>query len=131
MLQNNWEGIFTQFSLNFHSLYIPSKLPKISPAASKKRSPVSPKSFLRRGKNCHTPQPVLAGGIEVLGGWFIPPMPPRPCLPRVHVSIEQNPIVSFFPKQLFFTQYKLRCKTIHLVNEQTASLISAKLSAVQ
>jgi hypothetical protein len=43
--------------------------------AKKKRSPVSPKSFLLPGKNCHTPQPVLAGGTEVLEGGYIPPSP--------------------------------------------------------
>ena len=47
--------------------------------AKKKRSPVSPKSFLLREKNCHTPsQPVLPRDIKVLeGGEYIPPISPH------------------------------------------------------
>jgi hypothetical protein len=43
----------------------------------KKRSLVSPKNFLLRGKIAIPPQPVLVGGWKVLGG-YIPPIPPPP-----------------------------------------------------
>jgi hypothetical protein len=56
--------------------------------AKKKRSPVSVKSFLLRGKNCHTPQPILAGDMEVLGGVYTPISP--------HAHVWEVPSVSGF-----------------------------------
>ena len=51
-------------------IYTP-KLRKISPSPKfrqKKKAVGFSENFLLRGTNCHTPQPVLAGGMEVLRG---------------------------------------------------------------
>ena len=69
--------------------YIPPKLLKISPAASKRKKVAgfSEKLITMWKKLPYPPQPIMAGGMEVLGGGGIyPPYPPRPCLSTVLTS---------------------------------------------